>query len=83
MWVVTKCHYDPKERMPRWSRDNVNSEITGLPEHFKMYDDDDILYYSGRSSSKSFRPLDEFGMPNAGATRIDYLDAETKTWETL
>jgi hypothetical protein len=40
---------------------------------FKMFDDDGVLYYSGRSREPGFEPLDDFGMPNAGATSIHYL----------
>lgn len=61
---------------------------------FRMYDDDGILYYSGRYLENpeensdwiewdEFQPLDSFGTPNAGAVRIDYYDSDTKTWETL
>lgn len=46
--------------------------------HFRMYDDDRILYYSGRlvvsgdttREEVMFAPLDDFGKPNAGATDI-------------
>jgi hypothetical protein len=30
-----------------------------------------------------FAPLDDFGMPNAGAVRIDYQNAGSGKWETL
>jgi hypothetical protein len=55
---------------------------------FLMYDDDDELYYEGLllgdpTSFQGFSPLDDFGTPNAGCTRIDYYNAETKEWETL
>lgn len=48
---------------------------------FRMFDDDDEVYYEGRSNNETFDPLDLFGMPNAGCTKIQYL---TKNgWETL
>jgi hypothetical protein len=55
---------------------------------FLMYDDDDELYYEGLllgdpASFQGFSPLDDFGTPNAGCTRIDYYNAETKEWEAL
>jgi len=45
---------------------------------FRLFDDDGELYYEGlflgdRESELAFRPLDDFGAPNAGCTRIDYL----------
>lgn len=46
---------------------------------FKMFDDDHILYYSGRmitdegaSELACFGPLRDFGMPNAGCTLVEY-----------
>ncbi len=49
---------------------------------FRMFDDDDVLYYEGLSSnSSSFLPLDLFGMPNDGCTRLDYF--ENGEWSTL
>lgn len=49
---------------------------------FRMYDDDGELMYAGRSTeNNSFRPLDDFGMPNAGCTRIDYYN--NGKWEQL
>ncbi len=55
---------------------------------FLMYDDDDELYFEGLllgdpTSHQGFSPLDDFGMPDSGCTRIDYYNAETKEWETL
>lgn len=57
---------------------------------FRMYDDDDELYYEGRMNQDAMDdgfaegwgdPLDDFGTPNAGCTRLDYL--EDGTWKTL
>lgn len=53
------------------------------PHRFRMYDDDGELYYEGLAARVSFAPLDDFGTPNAGCTRIDYFNPETQTWETL
>jgi hypothetical protein len=53
-----------------------------------MYDDDGLLVYEGRCNCldnpdedvDGFEPLDDFGEPNFGCTRIDYLiDGEWKT----
>jgi hypothetical protein len=51
----------------------------GEGHKFRLYDDDGELYYSGRlagdreSEDAGFGSLDDFGMPNAGATEIKYL----------
>lgn len=55
---------------------------------FIMFDDDDEPYYEGlllgdKDGMQGFTPLDNFGTPNAGCTRIDYYNADTKEWETL
>lgn len=47
---------------------------------FRMYDDDDILYYTGRALSVNdewdeeacYGPLVDFGRPNAGAVTIKW-----------
>ncbi len=54
---------------------------------FRMYDDDGEHYYSGRfigddDSEDAFGPLEDFGTPNAGCTRIDY-GREGGKWVTL
>lgn len=56
---------------------------------FRMYDDDGVLYYEGllmettKDAATGFEPLDDFGMPNAGCTRIEYLNLKTGKWEEL
>lgn len=61
--------------------------IQGLPhETFRMFDDDGELYYEGllvgdRTSEDGFAPLEDFGTPNAGCTRIDYR--VNGRWEPL
>jgi hypothetical protein len=54
---------------------------------WRMFDDDDILYYEGiligdaEDEESGFSPLDNYGKPGAGCVRIDYYrDGE---WETL
>ena len=53
---------------------------------FRIYDDDGELYFSGyflgdSESEYAFGPLDDYGMPDSGATEIRYLRGEE--WETL
>jgi hypothetical protein len=51
---------------------------------FRMSDDDGNILYKGRStdnnSERAFDPLDDFGAPNAGCTKIEYL---RDYWEVL
>ena len=55
---------------------------------FAMYDDDGEHYYSGLCilpqglTEEAFRPLDDFGTPNAGCTSIKYRNAAGRM-ETL
>ena len=56
-------------------------DLPNLKYDFRMYDDDGELYYKGKASHPIFDPLDDFGMPNAGATEIRYKIKGR--WETL
>jgi hypothetical protein len=60
-------------------------EIKAHPtaKKFRMKDDDGEVYYEGLiafadtdliGTETEFRPLDQFGMPNAGCTSIEYLE---------
>jgi hypothetical protein len=52
---------------------------------FRILDDDGIIYYYGFSTTsnteRAFDPLDDYAMPNDGATEIQYF--ENGEWETL
>jgi hypothetical protein len=49
---------------------------------FRMLDDDGNVYYGGRCTADvEFQPLDDFGMPNAGCTTIQFR--ENGEWRTL
>tara|TARA_R110000824_G_scaffold265193_1_gene454079 strand:+ start:468 stop:746 length:279 start_codon:yes stop_codon:yes gene_type:complete len=43
---------------------------------FRMYDDDGTLYYCGFITGDWLgnEPLDDYGTPNAGCTRIDFCE---------
>jgi len=60
-------------RHPKFSKDLVINEGS----KFRLYDDDDNLYYEGfiygDDKIHGFEPLDDFGMPNDGCTTIKYL----------
>ena len=89
MWLITKDNLaDPEDKA------GTNSNAVGLgssnyrkdvllPYRFRMLDDDGAVYYEGFCSRESFQPLDDFGMPNAGCTMIEYWNNENHKWEVL
>lgn len=73
----------PRDTTP----DQIAQLQAGKGRAFRMYDDDDEHYYSGRfigddDSEDGFFPLEQFGTPNAGCTRIDY-GRDGGKWVTL
>ena len=59
-------------------------EIKSKGTHFKIYDDDGELYYSGYcTDDSSFSPLLDFAQPYAGATEIRYRNNTSGKYETL
>lgn len=92
-WLITKDHVsdgdDERVFGPRNSAFNPKY-IMDHPgkQAFKMYDDDGELYYEGfivieeDDGELDFAPLDEFGMPNAGATEIHYQNKQGE-WKPL
>ena len=59
--------------------------IAGEGAKFRMTDGEGEIFYSGRLVGKDttgFEPLDDFGMPNAGACSIEYQDFNGK-WSEL
>ena len=54
---------------------------------FRMKDDDGEVYYEGRiilgEDEEWFGPLDDFGMPNAGCTSIEYYNEHKSEWEVI
>ena len=86
-WVITQDH-DVCNDSPNATPEQVAQlKKDGFTAHFKMYDDDGILYYSGYGKPltdvEGFEPLDDYGMPNAGCTEIKYRDSVTGKYETL
>lgn len=86
-WIITEDHTeegngDAGTIGPRDIDTRIELELhRGHGRAFRMYDDDGELYYSGRIighgtypdlGEEAFRPLDDFGTPNAGATEIRY-----------
>ncbi len=88
-WVITEdaiCDGDDKNVFgpSNISAANRAKLAAGEGKTFKMYDDDGVFYYQGRvvadadeeeSEETLFGPLDDFGLPNAGAVIIKYRHA--------
>ena len=51
-----------------------------LPHSIRLYDDDGVLYFSGRTDRLDFDPLD-WAAANCGCTELRYLEAGA--WRTL
>lgn len=82
-WAVTYDHLEDRARLfGRYKAEDRRE----LRYAFRLYDDDDNLCYSGvssdRDSEKAFAPLD-YCTEAYGCTRIDYLQDDDETWETL
>lgn len=84
-WRIDKDHlyteedsFTPNEAGIQGPRDASEELLSALASGqgmtFKMYDDDDILYYTGRivGDYEGDEPLSDFGMPNAGCVKIIY-----------
>ncbi len=62
---------------------------SGGGTRFRMLDDDGGVCYEGKfigdeTGHEAFAPLDDFGTPNAGCTRIDYWEpGKGGGWKTL
>lgn len=96
-WIITRDHLadatsDDTGRMgPRDLRDEIEARLLkGEGRAFRMRDDDGELYFSGRiidttadadGGEWDFAPLDDYGMPGAGCTSIEYR--EGNRWVAL
>ena len=62
---------------------NADETITENKGRFRMKDGDHTIYYHGEiyGDYDGFEPLDDFGMPNAGCTSIEYN--EKGEWKQL
>ena len=59
--------------------DDIAALLTG--EKFRMYDDDNKVYFEGLATTDSFAPLDDFGTPSYGCTRIDFWQTKYSDYE--
>lgn len=77
-WKITKDHICDGDDAGVEGPHNLDPEIKHNRAHFVMKDDDGETYYEGEiyGDYDGFEPLDDFGTPNAGATRIFYKGKE-------
>lgn len=73
-WIVTYNHLDKLETSIMGPHDCQASplDIMAMGDTFELYDDDNILYYTGKMyrCDDDLAPLDDFGKPNAGCTKM-------------
>lgn len=85
-WVITRDYIDEDQAVgtmgPRGCT-FTKEDIAINGKKFRMYDDDNELYYEGYlvGICDGFEPLDDYGTPNAGCTYIQY--EENGEWVTL
>lgn len=94
-WIVCVDHIDSNKAVGVCGGASISQEQFDLLREgqsqditlFRLYDDDDILYYEGRmvigDEGNGFEPLDDFGEPNAGCTRVDLFNDVKREWELL
>lgn len=94
-WVIDRDHLaeqDEDSEAGTTGPSDASEELlarlsAGDGEPFKMRDGDGELYYTGRivgadtDNEDGFAPLQDFGMPNAGCTGIEYKRGNS--WEAL
>lgn len=83
-WYISIDKIDDGDAVGQWNgKEKTLEDAQKVCTHaFRMLDDDGEVYYHGKSScSSSFDPLDDFGMPNAGCTDIQYF--EDGRWKSL
>jgi|TARA_R100001143_G_C3335217_1_gene121449 hypothetical protein len=82
-WTITKDYIESGANTGLTGPSN-KSRHTANEASFKMFDDDGKMYYAGTiwGDYDGFEPLDDFGMPNAGCTSIEYKNAGG-VWEAL
>lgn len=85
IWEINRDHLESKRVNFIGPKGAVEANRTRCTIPFRLYDDDGTLFYSGRMSDdcEGHEPLYDFGMPAAGAVRLDMLDMRSKRWERL
>jgi len=79
-WVIVRDFIDDGEKVGTMSSASpfMEEEIRSKGELFRIVDDDDELYYHVKilGDYMGFEPLDQFAMPYAGATTMEYKDKQ-------
>ena len=93
-WIITKKYLESRNEETFIEVSIIGPSLTTLTKEqivlghpFKMFDDDDVLCYEGylyadKNSEDGFMPLDNYGMPDAGCTYVQYKN-EIGEWKTL
>jgi len=82
-FMITDNHIENGEFVGRMFGDEEYLKAGKAKHHFKLFDDDGVLYLEGVSgNSSSFEPLD-WAMAMYGCTEIQYKNNDTGKWETL
>lgn len=82
-WIITKDVICDGQYDGEHSGNVEYIEAGKCRNQFKMYDDDDELYFEGLSGNgSSFDPIDDFGV-GFGCTYIKYKNIDTGKWEVL
>jgi len=76
-WKIDKDYLDEAHQFDAVGMEgpgDMDAKIDANPQGFTLYDDDDIAYYHGwlYGHYMGFEPVDDFGMPNAGAIHIKF-----------
>lgn len=93
-WLITVDHFDGDNddsavgtygpRNSKLKADDIREDPEAIP--FRMFtDDNELIYeglYVGDDSEDQFGPLDDFGTPNFGCTRIEYKNDDGE-WAQL
>lgn len=82
-WIITRDHLEECDIEVYGPNGVTKKDTEECTIPFRLYDDDDVLYYEGKMSEdcEGFEPLDHFGMPNAGCTWIETF--ENGKWSQL
>ncbi len=84
-WIITQDRISEKDERSDVGRRSVDFDTftgEGRDKHmFRLLDDDGEIYYMGFCSELTHAPLDDFGLPNAGCTTMQYY--ENYGWHTL
>tara|TARA_R100001443_G_scaffold60555_1_gene70874 strand:+ start:231 stop:578 length:348 start_codon:yes stop_codon:yes gene_type:complete len=81
--IVGPANVDPE--IEKHLQDTLNRRYNVPFAKFRMSDADGEVYYKGYITGKytGSEPLDDFGMPNAGAIYIQYLNKDGQYSSTI